>query len=62
MRYRIVMDDDGHWYVIPADREREFTEWLESGLVDEAPDFVIGIGGSPSEVTFTSPRIFGEPI
>lgn len=29
MRYRFTSDDDGHDYLIPADRKQAFDEWLE---------------------------------
>ena len=28
MRYRFVQDDDCHWYSIPANRYKDFQEWL----------------------------------
>lgn len=29
-RFRLVSDDDGHEYVIPAERREEFDAWLQS--------------------------------
>lgn len=29
-RFCFVKDDDGHTYMIPADRRREFDKWLET--------------------------------
>lgn len=30
-RFRFVTDDDGHNYLIHADKHREFREWVEAG-------------------------------
>lgn len=27
-RFRLVADDDGHYYAIPADKQREFEQWV----------------------------------
>lgn len=28
-RYRLVQDDDCHWYLIPFNQEKVFREWVE---------------------------------
>ena len=57
----IVQDDDGHWYVIPADRRQEFDSWGESEGEDSwiAPDWAVRVGGSPSLVEFNDYVIKG---
>jgi len=57
--YIIVSDDDGHNYVIPADKSKEWNRWLDSqdcqgGIV---PTWCESIGGSISLVKFKSYRI-----
>lgn len=36
--YQIVGDDDGHWYVIPVDRRKEFEDWLDAIYQHELDD------------------------
>lgn len=62
-RYRLICDNDGHYYVIPADKEAQFEEWVgheESGGIDDrysGPYFSeCRINGSYGLVTFTDPR------
>ena len=67
--YVLVEDDDGHWYVCPAEREAEFSAWEEAVRAyyddeDEEgdgpppePDFLEKVGGAPSLVRFTGYRI-----
>jgi hypothetical protein len=48
-------DDDGHWYVIPAAMEQEFTRFVEkiaNGGDPEVPTWAHAVGGSPSLVHF----------
>ena len=56
-RFRLVTDGDGHWYLIPNDRENDWDEWRDSD--DHAtgipPDWAVGIDG-PGSVTFVDPR------
>ena len=30
MRYRLVQDDDGHWYLIDASKEQAFEFWVRA--------------------------------
>lgn len=30
--YRMIQDDDGHWYIIPAGEEKTFYKWLDFRL------------------------------
>lgn len=59
-RYRLVQDNDCHWFIIPADKIGEWDEWCEIDSDDErawdAPEFAQDLGGSPSNVTFENPR------
>lgn len=70
--YVLTSDDDGHWYVCPADREEEFHgilaaigEYWEPGSDHEGeppqiPNWVREVGGSPSLVRFRQWRIEGD--
>jgi hypothetical protein len=55
-KYCLVQDDDCHWYVIPVDRQKEFSDWLyrmHRLCVDERlPSYADMVGGSPSLVEF----------
>lgn len=50
--YVMVQDDDGHWYVIPADRINDFRAWVATCGDEEQPIWVASVGGSPSLVLF----------
>ena len=61
--YCIVDDDDGHHYVIPVDKEEEWSDWVESATnywnemkydeeEPELPEWADSIGGCPSLVKF----------
>ena len=66
--HRIVEDDSGHSYVIPAELQQEFDEWIEYMELDEwdaAPwdgyDFdKCYINVHPSNILFTEYKIEGE--
>lgn len=53
-RFRLMQDDDGHWYVVFADKRNEFEEWLKSDdyANDVVPKYAKRISGSPEDVTF----------
>lgn len=58
-RYMLVMDNDGHWYVIPVDKWLDWDKFCggpeyEAG---DVPEYATALGGSYSLVTFTDPRI-----
>lgn len=59
--YMLQQDNDGHWYVIPSNKEEEFCEWLDGNPDDEEywtePDFAVALGGSYTMVKFKSYRI-----
>jgi hypothetical protein len=60
VRFMIVSDDDGHDYVIPAEKRAEWREYIEAAYGDDPPDepeWVRAIGGSLSLLTFTDPVI-----
>lgn len=54
-------DNDGHWFVIPKDRESEWQDFLELDPDDEEawepPIWTTQVGGSHTLVSFTSFRI-----
>jgi len=57
--YIIVSDDDGHNYVIPADKLKEWNRWLNSQDCQDgiAPTWCESIGGSISLVKFKNYHI-----
>lgn len=61
MRFRLAQDNDGHWYVIPTEREEEWSAWCEIDPDDErawdVPEFARQVGGSYSLVSFIDPVI-----
>jgi len=52
-RFRLVQDDDCHWYVIPANRLEEWNEFLMDA--GDVPDFADPVGGAPFLVSFFDP-------
>jgi len=54
--FKFAQDDDGHWFIIPADRDEEFEEWasaMENDLDYEGYDFSdCMIGCSPTMYVF----------
>lgn len=59
--YILVLDNNGHWYVIPDDKEEQFHDWTDIDSEDErswvVPDYAKSVGGSPSLVKFKNYRI-----
>jgi hypothetical protein len=64
----LISDDDGHWYVCPADRQQEAADTLQaigdywskgdySGDPPAMPAYLVEVGGAPSLVRFTGFRI-----
>lgn len=63
-RFRLVSDEDGHDYVIPADKLDEWDAFMsdeeakEDGIV---PEWAREIGGSVAHaLTFTDPKLWKE--
>lgn len=71
-RYTLISDDDGHWYVCPADKviavgkffEAVRAYWEDGHEDDEVepsmPRYLSPVGGAPSLVSFTDPAIEGK--
>ena len=60
-KYKLIQDNDGHWYCINADEAERFRKLEAAGQQDgwQAFHMVFGekrIGGSPSNVTFENPE------
>lgn len=66
----LIQDDDSHWYICPADKEKEASAILaaitkywaydpgnEKNELPTMPDWLRSIGGSPSLVKFQKPRV-----
>lgn len=56
MKYILTQDDDGHWFVIPANMKDEWYLWKERfynhNSNEDVPDWADAVGGSPSLVEF----------
>jgi hypothetical protein len=60
MRYLLIRDDDGHWYLIAESDHDAFNAYVfESG---PEPASMQRLAGSPSNVTFENPYEFGTPM
>lgn len=67
MKYILTTDGDGHWYVVPVEKEAEFSlicdaigEFWDSNPPrpmnehpPEIPAYAVQVGGAPSRVEFT---------
>lgn len=66
MRYFLGCDDDGHWYLVPYARLKEWDDWCEIPGEDEhswvVPGFAKQLDGGPSGVVFENPIIDGKPV
>lgn len=58
-RWRICKDDDGHSYIIPAEKLREFDKWLETVEDGDVSDIFdqYRCRMHPSCYTFTDPKV-----
>src|ERR1044072_3964285 len=59
-RWPLRGDDDGHWYLVPAELAGAFEAYVYEGA--EWPEGVVTLGGAPSRVTFSMPEMDGEPL
>lgn len=55
----LIQDNDGHWYVIPADKTDDWFKWEESqdyqdGIV---PEYAEEVGGCYTRVKFKDYKI-----
>lgn len=55
--HAIVQDGDGHWYVIPADCRRQWSEFDTEADDFYLPDWARPIGGGPQLVVFGDYKI-----
>ena len=56
-RFRLESDGDGHWYLIPPEKQSEWSTWMDSKDFELGvePDWARRIDG-PHRLTFTDPR------
>lgn len=53
MKYMIVQNESSDWYVIPADKEYEWEDYVGYVMfADDLPAWAVSIGGWPSLVKF----------
>lgn len=63
IRYRLIQDNDSHWYLIPVDKAAAFEAWVQYMESDSDDEFAgedfedTAIGGSPGLVSFLDPRV-----
>ena len=61
VRMAFEKDDDGHWYLIPADKKEEFQRWMDFMTKDPDGDWTgydfdpHSLGGSPFVYSFIEP-------
>lgn len=57
-RYRLVSDDDGHNYIIPADKTKEWDAFVDDPdeFDGEPPEWAEQCPKHPSALTFTNPE------
>lgn len=59
-RFFLDSDDSGHWYVVPLDKQEEWSVWRNIPEDDErswnAPEWAERVNGSPNRISFTNPR------
>ena len=58
VRYSLVADDDGHNYIVPANKVENFEVWLEDVYMYDAwdqptPDWITQV---PADFTFEKPQ------
>jgi hypothetical protein len=60
-KFYLSQDNDCHWYIIPLEKQQEWSKWCNLDSEDEnswePPDFAIPINGNPSSVIFENPVI-----
>lgn len=65
-RFFLSNDNDGHLYLIPADKREAFEEWREIPEDDEAaweaPEFARRVDGDVSSITFCLPRSIFDDV
>lgn len=54
-RYFLDRDNDGHWFIVRADRRVEWELWLDHDAEGDFPD-ARRLSRVPSLVTFTDPE------
>lgn len=59
-RFFLGSDDDGHWFLIPADMRDTWMEWRDLDSEDErswdVPKGAIALNGHPTWVEFENPK------
>jgi len=61
-RFRLIEDDASHWYLIPAEKVTDFTDWVEyhgdynEGIWDGEDFDKYRINGGVTSVTFIDPQ------
>lgn len=67
-RYRFIRDDDGHWYLVPAERYDEASKHFEAvyaywnagddarGEPPDDPDWIQQLGCGVQRYSFTNPE------
>lgn len=53
MRYSLVCDDEGHWFVIPTNLMDDWFIWLDTQPDHSVPEYAEMLSGPPSCISFT---------
>jgi hypothetical protein len=60
-KFFLDSDDSGHWYIIPAKKEKEWQKFIDSNEDDEGswdtPVWAKPVNGHPSQVLFENPEV-----
>ena len=61
-RWRLLSDDDGYDYLVPAEKEKEFDAWLREAYDGGDPEGYlrfgcVSLGCSPTCLSFTDPKV-----
>jgi hypothetical protein len=51
--FRLIQDESSHWYVIPADRAKDFEDWCFGDWTNPLPEYAKRVNGSYSLVEFS---------
>lgn len=56
-RHFLTRDNDGHHFVVPVARRKDWYQWCEEEHDDDPPKYAVPVGGSPELVSFIAPEI-----
>lgn len=57
MEYVLASDGDGHWYVIPVEKQKAWWKWADDEDNWDIPEYAEYVNGPVSNVRFKDYRI-----